>query len=225
MCESAKADLLGESWEGTIRQIFTRPGRSAGLNGGRGAGPVLASSASGLMLAVKPSDVGRLSKKAPSAHPMQPKGDPRRREIEDIAMFTLPVPSGIVASGTSAYSFHESRFLSVHAESGWFGPNPAFGYDNLAFATNRKAGKANETGSRHFSPRSQFVQEMDAFAARVAAGTAPHTPGAEGLQDMKTIAAIYQSAATGQAVSLPPSTGLDVTRGPWPKALGPFLPA
>ena len=41
---------------------------------------------------------------------------------------------------------------------------------------------------------------------------------------MKIMAAIYQSAATGQAVSLEPSNALDLTRGPWPKALGPFLP-
>ncbi|MGI4795239.1 MAG: Gfo/Idh/MocA family protein, partial [Janthinobacterium lividum] len=155
----------------------------------------------------------------------RPADDPRFREIEDVAMFTLRFPSGIVGSGTSAYSFHESRFLRVHAERGWFGLDPAFGYDNLTLNINRKAGKASATEMRRFSPKSQFAEEMDAFAASLAAGETPRTPGAEGLQDMKIMAAIYQSAASGRAVTLPTSAGLDVTRGPWPKALGAFVPA
>ncbi|WP_419730878.1 Gfo/Idh/MocA family protein [Lichenicola sp.] len=160
-----------------------------------------------------------------TAQMTHPANDPRFQQVEDIAMFTLRFPSGIVASGTSAYSFHESRFLRVHAETGWFGLDPAFGYDNLTLGINRKAGKASSMDSRRFTPKSQFAQEMDAFAASLHAGEEPHTPGAEGLQDMKIMAAIYQAAAGGGIVKLPLVTGLDTTRGPWPKALGPFVPA
>lgn len=155
----------------------------------------------------------------------RPANDPRFREIEDVSMFTLRFPSGIVANGTAAYSFHESRFLRVHAETGWFGLDPAFGYDNLTLDINRKAGKASATEMRRFSPRSQFAQEMDAFAASLHANQEPRTPGAEGLQDMKIMAAIYQAAAGGGVVTLPPVSGLDTTRGPWPQAMGAFVPA
>ncbi len=160
-----------------------------------------------------------------SAQMTQPKNDPRFREIEDVACFTLRFPSGVVASGTSAYSFHESRFLRVHAETGWFGIDPAFGYDNLQLAINRKAGKASATETRRFPPKSQFAEEMDAFAASLHAGQEPRTGGAEGLQDMKLMAAIYQAASGGGVVSLPEVAGLDTTRGPWPEALGAFVPA
>ena len=155
----------------------------------------------------------------------QPKDDPRFREVEDIAMFTLRFPSGIVGRGSSGYSFHESRTLRVQAETGWFGLAPAFGYDNLVVDINRKAGRASATEMRRFTPKDQFAQEMDAFAASLAANQEPRTPGTEGLQDMKIMAAIYQSAATGRPVAMPAASGLDVTRGPWPKALGPFVPA
>ncbi len=162
---------------------------------------------------------------AVTAQLTQPKNDPRFREIEDVAIFTLRFPSGVIASGTSAYSFHESRFLRVHAETGWFGIDPAFGYDNLQLAINRKAGKASATETRRFTPKSQFAQEMDAFAASLHAGQEPRTGGAEGLQDMKVMAAIYQAAASGGVVTMPTVTGLDTTRGPWPEALGAFVPA
>ncbi len=160
-----------------------------------------------------------------TARMTRPADDPRFREVEDIAMFSLRFPSGVVASGTSAYSFHESRFLRVHAETGWFGMDPAFGYDNLTLAISRKAGKASSNEMRRFSPKSQFAQEMDAFAASLHAGQEPHTPGAEGLQDMKIMAAIYQAANSGGVVTLPLVSGLDTTRGPWPQALGAFVPA
>ena len=159
----------------------------------------------------------------------RPKDDPRFREVEDIALFTLRFPSGVVAQGSCGYSFHESRWLRVQAETGWFGLDPAFGYDNLVVDINRKAGRASATEMRRFTPKSQFAEEMDAFAASLNANEEPRTPGAEGLQDMRVMAAIYQSAATGRPVAMPvampAASGLDVTRGPWPKALGPFGPA
>ncbi len=154
----------------------------------------------------------------------QPRDDPRFREVEDVALFTLRFPSGIIGQGSCGYSFHESRWLRVQAETGWFGLDPAFGYDNLAIDINRKAGRASATEMRRFAPQNQFAGEMDAFAASLNANEEPRTGGAEGLQDLKIMAAIYRSAATGRPVAMPPAPGLDSTRGPWPKALGPYVP-
>ncbi|AGP38864.1 hypothetical protein SCE1572_32880 [Sorangium cellulosum So0157-2] len=41
----------------------------------------------------------------------------------------------------------------------------------------------------------------------------PHTPGEEGLQDMRLIEAIYASAREGRPVKLEPVAGLDAFRG------------
>ncbi len=155
----------------------------------------------------------------------RPSGDARFAQIEDVALFTLRFPSGVIATGGSGYSFHESRQLRVHAQGGWFGLDPAFGYDNLALQINRKEGQASALETRRFSPHSQFAREMDAFALSLHAGTKPFTPGEEGLQDMRVLEAIYQSAAGGSPVKLTASTGRDITRGVWPRQTGAYLPA
>ncbi len=147
----------------------------------------------------------------------QPKNDPRFREIEDICTFTLRFPSGVFASGSSGYSYHENRHLRVMAAEGWFGLDPAFSYDNLTLQIGRKAGKANSEEQRRFPSHNQFATEMDDFAERIRSNQEPLTPGEEGLQDHKIIAAIYESAAGGGAVKLPVTKQIDSTRGPAPK--------
>ena len=155
----------------------------------------------------------------------RPTGDARFAQIEDVALFTLRFPSGIIATGGSGYSFHDSRQLRVHAERGWFGLDPAFGYDNLALQISRKEAQASGLQTRHFPPHSQFAREMDAFALSLHDNTVPLTPGEEGLQDLRILDAIYQSAAGGSPVRLPPHPGRDFTRGAWPRQLGAYVPA
>jgi predicted dehydrogenase len=149
----------------------------------------------------------------------QPKDDPRFREIEDICNFTLRFPSGVLATATSGYSFHESRRFRVNAADAWFGIDPAFGYDGLELQIGRRAGMTNSIETRRGAPKSQFATEMDAFAQSIRNDLVPHTPGEEGLADQRIMAAIYASAANGGSpVTLPvPSPGTrDITRGPFP---------
>ena len=153
----------------------------------------------------------------------RPAHDTRFREVEDVALFTMRFPSGIIATGSSGYSFHESRQLRVHNERGWLGLDPAFGYDNLALQIDRKAGKASALETRRFAPKNQFAVEMDAFALSLHNKAVPLTPGEEGLQDMRILEAIYQSAAGGSAVKLPPVVTQARPRGQWPSQLGPYL--
>jgi predicted dehydrogenase len=47
---------------------------------------------------------------------------------------------------------------------------------------------------------------MDHFAECILSGGNPHTPGEEGLQDMRIIEAIYESARNGRSVKLSPVT-------------------
>ncbi len=144
----------------------------------------------------------------------QPEGDPRFREIEDIATFTLRFPSGVIATGTSGYSFHEDRRLRCAATDGWFGMDPAFSYSGLVMHIGRKVGGATSMEQRTWTPKNQFAVEMDHFAEAIRANREPHTPGEEGLADLKVMAAIYESAAGGSTVRLPLVKGLDTTRGP-----------
>jgi predicted dehydrogenase len=151
-----------------------------------------------------------------SARTTQPKDDPRFKEVEDLCSFTLRFPSGVLATCSSGYSYHENRFLRVMGSEAWAGLDPAFSYDNLVMQIGRRDGKSNGLEQRRWSPKNQFALEMDAFADAIAHDRIPLTPGEEGLQDMRVMEAIYQSAASGSVIKMAPSKGLDITRGPPP---------
>ena len=155
-----------------------------------------------------------------TARTTQPKDDPRFREIEDLCAFTLRFPSGVEASCVSGYSFHETRKLYVMSERGSAGLDPAFGYHNLTLHTQRKIGMSSGAQTRVWTPKSQFALEMDAYAEAIRANLAPLTPGEEGLQDMRIMAAIYEAAAGGGIVKMAPAAKLDATRGPVPRMAG-----
>jgi predicted dehydrogenase len=48
----------------------------------------------------------------------------------------------------------------------------------------------------------QFALELDHFSQCVGSGAQPHSPGEDGLQDMRIISAIYESARLGKTVSV-----------------------
>ena len=147
----------------------------------------------------------------------QPTNDPRFREVEDICAFTLRFPSGILASCTSGYSFRENRFLRLMATDASIGLDPAFSYDNLTMQVGRRDGMSSGLEQRRWPAKSQFANEMDAFAQSIWADVVPLTPGEEGLQDMRLIAAIYEAAASGKAVRFAAAEKADFTRGPPPQ--------
>jgi predicted dehydrogenase len=47
-----------------------------------------------------------------------------------------------------------------------------------------------------------FVAQMDDFAQRIQEGRESKVSGREGMQDVKILMAIYESARTGEAVSI-----------------------
>ncbi len=149
-----------------------------------------------------------------TARIVQPAGDPRFREVEDTCSFTLKFPSGVMAICGSGYSYHENRFLRLMATEATFGLDPAYGYDNVTMQIFRRDGMSTALEQRRWSPKNQFALEMDAYAEAIRTGAVPLTPGEEGLQDMRLMAAIYEAAAGGSVVKLAPAARLDETRGP-----------
>ena len=138
---------------------------------------------------------------------------PTLREIEDICRFSLRFPSGAIADCVSAYSIHTRRSLAVSTPEATLSIENAFAYDGLSLHVERKQGATAAQEQRRFPPRSQFADEMDAFADAIRRDRTPLTPGEEGLQDLRLMAAIYRAAGSGRAVSLPAVAGKDVTRG------------
>ena len=148
-----------------------------------------------------------------TAQILSDESDPRFTEVEDRVNFQLKFPTGILASCSTFYSAHETRKLSVLFDRARLDLDPAFAYRGLRMKVADARGMANIAREVQLAEKSHFALEMDHCGERILQNTRTHTPGEEGLQDMKIIAAIYQAAREGKPVDLPPVAGYDVTRG------------
>ena len=147
--------------------------------------------------------------------------DPRFREVEESVTWQMRFPGGTLANCATSYGIHENRRYRVNAETGWFGLDPAFSYQNLAMESSHAEGPIDYRDKVGLMPKDQFALEMDHLAECVLADKRPYTPGEEGLQDQRIMEAIYESAASGKLVKIAtPGAGagkLDLFRGDAPK--------
>ena len=143
-------------------------------------------------------------------------GDPRFTEVEETVLWQMRFPSGVQSNNVSTYGAHESRRYRVHAETGWFGMDPAFSYDGLRMERSHAEGMMEIRETPSLSPKNQFAAEMDHMAECVMQNKTPYTPGEEGLQDHRIMAAIYESARKGKPVQLPAISTKDTFRGSEP---------
>ncbi len=148
------------------------------------------------------------------AQTFQPAGDRRFREVEATAQFLLKFPSGFTATCSCGYDSHRSQFLRLQGTDGWAELSPAFAYQNLRLRVGQKVEDHDTSNEIMIAPKNQFAAEFDHMAECIINNKEPHTPGEEGLQDMRIVAAIYESARTGQRVRLDPPARR--TRGPEP---------
>jgi predicted dehydrogenase len=128
--------------------------------------------------------------------------DPRFREVESSVQFALKFPSGFSATANASYAVHRSQFFRLECTEGWAELNPAFAYEGLQLNHGSVRDGQSIVAKVGVAEKDQFALELDHLATCVLNDRKPHTPGEEGLQDMKIIAAIYESARTGQPVQL-----------------------
>ncbi len=88
-----------------------------------------------------------------------------------------------------------SSRIRVHAEKGWFGLEPAFGYRG-------NKGMRSDGKEIAFAAPDLFAAEMDDFSRCILENRASKVSGEEGLRDVKIMMAIYEAARTGRAVTL-----------------------
>jgi glucose-fructose oxidoreductase len=120
------------------------------------------------------------------------RSDPRFKETEDLINWQFRFPSGVIANGSTSFNYAATMAFEVICEQGRLVADPAAFYGGLRL-TVVKGGQAQAPIP---APRSdQFAREMD-WMADVVRGKAPMvSPGEEGLQDMRLMQAILESAA------------------------------
>lgn len=184
---------------GKVRQINTTMGRQADLsdpsdvwrldgklsgNGALGDMGVYGVSAARYLLNEEPVAV--------QAWAQTDRNDPRFKETEDLINWQFRFPSGVIANGSTSFAYAPTMAFEVICEQGRLVADPAafYGGNRLTVV---KGGAAQPPVPAPAGD--QFAREMD-WMADVVRGKAPMvSPGEEGLQDMRLMQAILESAA------------------------------
>jgi predicted dehydrogenase len=124
--------------------------------------------------------------------------EPRFAEVPESVTFTLRFPSGVMAHASCSFGTAESRYCRVLANDGTIEIDNAFAYRGLELHV-RRGGQGNrERIEPEIEAQNHFALELDHFARAVLDGKPVRTPGAEGLADLRVIAAIEEAARTGR---------------------------
>jgi predicted dehydrogenase len=117
------------------------------------------------------------------------------QEVEENINWELKFPDGVVAKCQSTYGFNGLNNFTAYAEQGWWGLDPAYGYNGLH-------GRCSDGAEIALDNIDQFAAEMDDFARCILTNQPTRVPGEEGLRDIKIMMAIYDAARTGQEIKL-----------------------
>ena len=148
-------------------------------------------------------------------------GDPRFKEVDETVVWSMGFPSGTIGNFSTTMGAHASRRYRAYGDKGGFiSMDPAFSYSGLQLEIAQVRGKEEFRERPQIEQKQQFALELDHFAKCIEDNKQPYTPGEEGVQDMKIMEAIFQSAREGKRVELAKITKLDAFRGPAPEAEG-----
>lgn len=118
--------------------------------------------------------------------------DLRFKQTQDLINWQFRFPSGVIANGSTSFGYAPTMAFEAICEQGRLVADPAafYGGNRLTVV---KGGQAQPPVPA--PPGDQFAREMD-WMADVVRGKAPMvSPGEEGLQDMRLMQAILESAA------------------------------
>jgi predicted dehydrogenase len=129
----------------------------------------------------------------------------RFAEVPESVVFTLRFPSGVVLNGSCSLGTAEARHLEVIGRDGSLAIDNAFTYRGLEMKVKR-VGKPDGRPAEEVEPKIEqvdhFANELDAFARAILENKPVRTPGAEGLADLRVIAAIEDAVRTGRTVKV-----------------------
>jgi predicted dehydrogenase len=118
--------------------------------------------------------------------------DVRFKDTAQMISWQFRFPSGAIAEGSTSFSYAATMAFRVYGDSGKLAADPG-----CVYGGNRL--RVGETNTLSIHEIDQFAREMD-WMADVVRGKAPLvSPGEEGLQDMRLMRAIMDSAARGGA--------------------------
>jgi glucose-fructose oxidoreductase len=129
-------------------------------------------------------------------------GDPKRLpEIDESTAAILRFDGERIASFVSSFNAADTGWYEVLGTGGRLRVDPAYEYaEGLAYEVT----VGGRTTTHESAKRDQFAPELVYFSTCVLDGTEPEPSGEEGLQDVRIVTALYESAETGKPVPIPP---------------------
>src|SRR5262245_3450578 len=128
-------------------------------------------------------------------------GGRKLKEIDETTGALLRFDGERVAAFVTSFNADDVGSYSIVGTKGQIRVDPAFEYaEGLAYEM-----KLNGRVTRkRIARRDQFAPELVHFSNCILKDTQPEPSGEEGLQDVRIVRALYESAETGKAVSIPP---------------------
>ena len=128
-------------------------------------------------------------------------GAARTREIDESTGALLRFDGGRVAAFITSFNATDVASYRIVGTKGQLHVDPAYEYaEGLAYELTVNG----KTTRRAIGKRDQFAPELLYFSDCILKNREPEPSGEEGLQDVRIVQALYESAETGKTVAIPP---------------------
>jgi predicted dehydrogenase len=128
-------------------------------------------------------------------------GDARLREIDESTGALLRFEGERVAAFVTSFNSADVASYRIVGTKGQLHVDPAYEYaEGLAYELTVNG----KTERKRIGRRDQFAPELLYFSDCILNDRRPEPSGEEGLQDIRIVQALYESAETGKAVGIPP---------------------
>ena len=128
-------------------------------------------------------------------------GTARLDEIDESTGALLRFDGGRVAAFVTSFNATDVASYRIVGTKGQLHVDPAYEYaEGLAYEMTMNG----RVTRKRLGRRDQFSPELLYFSECILKNRVPEPSGDEGLQDVRIVQALYESAETGKAVSIPP---------------------
>ncbi len=121
-------------------------------------------------------------------------------DVDEGTVALIRFPDERLAHFHSSFGEEPVATLSLFGEEGWLSLSPAYRHDVETRMLISRHGRVEEIT---FPPTDQYAAELSSFSECILTDRPPESSGIEGLQDTRTIEAIYRSGRDGRPVTLP----------------------
>jgi glucose-fructose oxidoreductase len=129
------------------------------------------------------------------------RGDPRFKKSGEMISVVLKFPGERLATFTCSFGAADVGRYALVGTKGVLTADPGYDYSQ---GLKHQVVIGQKTSKKNFPKRDQFAAEISYFSDCILKNKEPEPGGLEGLADVRIVRAIYESAASNQAVELPP---------------------